>query len=163
MPATHSAADEAARYKLEAEQSHFIIATAWRMHRQYAAAADTEARLGLMLGPLEQQGFRVLSDRLWPRSTRANVDFVLVGPTGVIIVDAKSWVDVSIVDDRVFQCNDDVTDRFANLGTLAEAAQKQLAEIGMAPGEVRVVAVFMGERNLRGRVAGVDLISEDAA
>jgi UvrD-like helicase C-terminal domain/AAA domain/Nuclease-related domain len=163
MPATHSAADEAARYKLEAEQSHFIIATAWRMHRQYAAAADTEARLGLMLGPLEQQGFRVLSDRLWPRSNRANVDFVLVGPTGVIIVDAKSWVDVSIVDDRVFQCNDDVTDRFANLGSLAEVAQKQLAEIGMAPGEVRVVAVFMGERNLRGRVSGVDLISEDGA
>jgi hypothetical protein len=169
MAATHTAADEAAQYTLEAEQAQFVIETAWRMHRQYVAAADSETRLALMLGPLEQQGFRILNDRLWPGSARGHVDFVLLGPTGVVIVDAKSWLDVTIDGERVYQSQQgihghhDVTDRFANLANLAEVTQHHLAEIGIAPGEVRVVAVLMGERNLTARIAGVDLVGEDQA
>ena len=91
MPAGHSAADEAARYKLEAEQAEFAARAAREMHRRYLAAAASERRLGCLLEPLEAQGFHVLEDRLWPGSRSANVDFVIVGPSGVIIVDAKSW------------------------------------------------------------------------
>ena len=163
MSAGHSAADEAARYKLEAEQADFVAQTAREMHRRYSAAADSEARLGKLLEPLESQGFHVLSDRRWPGSRNGNVDFVVVGPSGVTIVDAKSWGDVHVGQDRVYQGQDDVTDRFSNLADLSRYAEAALAEIGLAPGEIRVVAVFMGQRGLHGRVAGVDLISEDAA
>jgi hypothetical protein len=163
MPAGHSAADTAARYKLEAEQAEFAARTAREMHRRYQAAAWSESRLGRMLEPLEEQGFHILADRLWPGSRSANVDFVVVGPSGIIIVDAKSWGDVSLVDDRVFQGKADVSDRFENLRSLADRAQISLAEIGMAPGEIRVVAVFMGKSRLHGSVGGVDLIGEDEA
>jgi AAA domain/UvrD-like helicase C-terminal domain/Nuclease-related domain len=163
MPAGHSAADQAARYKLEAEQAEYAARTAREMHRRYLAAAATEARLGRMLEPLEEQGFHILTDRLWPGSRSANVDFVIVGPSGVIILDAKSWGDVRLRDNRVFQGETDVTDRFENLRGLADRAQISLAEIGMAPGEIRVGAVFMGKSRLHGYAGGVDLIGEDGA
>jgi AAA domain/UvrD-like helicase C-terminal domain/Nuclease-related domain len=163
MPAGHSAADEAARYKLEAEQAEYAARTAREMHRRYLAAAETEARLGKLLEPLEEQGFHILADRLWPGSRRANVDFVIVGPSGVMIIDAKSWGDVKLLDNKVFQGDADVTDRFENLRNLADRAQISLAEIGMAPGEIRVAAVFMGKSRLHGDAGGVDLIGEDGA
>ena len=163
MPAGHSAADEAARYKLEAEQAEYAARTAHEMHRRYLAAAATEARLGRMLEPLAEQGFHILADRVWPGSRNANVDFVIVGPSGVLIVDAKSWGDVHVFDNKVFQGSTDVTDRFENLRNLADRAQISLAEIGMAPGEIRVVAVLMGKCRLHGNAGGVDLIGEDGA
>jgi len=163
LSAGHSAADEAARYRLEAEQAEYIARTAREMHRRYRAAAETETRLGELLEPLTEQGFHVLADRMWPGSTRANVDFVVVGPSGVMIVDAKSWAEVSVHSGRVFQGQDDVTDRFENLRWLAEQTESTLAEVGIAPGEIHAVAVFMGKRELSGRAGGIDVVSEDAA
>jgi hypothetical protein len=163
MSAGHSAATEAARYKLEAEQATFVTKTAWQMHRQYLAAAESESRLAQLFAPLETQGFHVLADRLWPGSSRANVDFVLVGPTGVFIVDAKAWREVLIQGDRVFQGQDDVTDRLSNLASLSELTISALADLGIAPGEIHTVAVFMGTTGLRGRTGLVELVSEDNA
>ena len=59
------------------------------MQRNYSVAATSERALADALAPLEERGFSVLSDRAWPDSTNAQVDFVVVGPTGVCIVDAK--------------------------------------------------------------------------
>lgn len=41
------------------------------------------------MDPLAQRGWRVLHDRAVPRSS-ANIDHVLVGPAGVIVIDTKS-------------------------------------------------------------------------
>ena len=163
MAAGHSAANEAARYKFQAEQAEYIGHTAREMYRCYLAAADTEARLEHMLEPLREQGYHVLSDRMWPNSAKAQVDFVLLGPSGVWIVDAKSWADVHIESDRVFQGQDDVTERFEAIATLAAPTEAALAEIGLPAGEVRVLAVFMNKRGICGRTSGVDLLSEDRA
>jgi hypothetical protein len=163
MAAGHSANNEATRHKLIAEQHAFLASKSFEMHRNYLAAAATEERLGEMLKPLEDQGFFVLTDRSWPGSTRAQVDFVLVGPSGVFVVDAKSWSNLTVQSDRVFQGQDDVTDRFENLATLAPGVEAALAEVGLPAGEVRTVAVFMNKRDIHGRVGGIDLIGEDAA
>jgi hypothetical protein len=163
MAAGHSAANEAAHYKAQAEQAEFIARTARAMHRNYSAAAESESRLGKMLEPLAAQGYHVLADRKWPNSTKAQVDFVLVGPSGVYIVDAKSWADVKIDSDRIFQGQDDVTDRLEGIASLAQVTEDALADVGVAPGEVRVVAVFTNRRGLHGRIRGVDLIGADDA
>ena len=163
MAAGHSAANEAARYKAQAEQAEFIALKAREMHRRYSAAEATETRLGSMLEPLTEMGYHVLTDRLWPNSRKAQVDFVLVGPTGVCIVDAKSWAELHVTADRVFQGQDDVTDRFDGISSLAATTEAALADVGLAPGEVRVVAVFMNQRGIRSRVNGVDLVGEDKA
>jgi hypothetical protein len=44
-----------------------------------------------ILDELQLQGWRALHDVRWPGRPRANLDHVLVGPGGVIVVDAKNW------------------------------------------------------------------------
>lgn len=48
-----------------------------------------ERAVGRELDPLGQRGWRVLHDRAVPGST-ANIDHLLVGPPGVVVVDAKA-------------------------------------------------------------------------
>jgi hypothetical protein len=163
MSAGHSAIDDVARERLVAEQAAFAAETAAQMHARYVEAADSEDRLAAMLEPLREQGFHILQDRLRPGSTRSTVDLVVVGPSGVIIVDTSTWGDIEFADNKAFWGTTDVTDRYVTLRDLADATQLSLAEIGMAPGEIRVVAVFMGKSRLHGYVGGVDIIGEDEA
>ena len=163
MTAGHSAASEAARYLTRAEEAEYVARTSREMYRNYSAAATSETRLGRLLEPLAERGYHVLADRLWPGSKVANVDFVLVGPSGVFIIDAKSWKDVSLIGDRVYQGQDDVTERFENLRSLSDATESALADVGLAPGEVHIVAVFMGRQDIAGSVGTVQLISEKTA
>lgn len=58
--------------------------TAW------AAGAEGERRVGACLDGLAGRGVVVLHDRRVPRS-RANLDHVAVGPSGVFVVDAKRY------------------------------------------------------------------------
>jgi hypothetical protein len=135
MTAGHSAAGEAAAYPARAEETEYAARTSRQMYQNYSAAAMTEARLARLLEPLAERGYHVLADRLWPGSNAANVDFVLVGPLGVFIIDAKPWKHVSLIGERVYQGQDDVTDRFENLGSLSEVTESTLAEVGLAPGK----------------------------
>jgi hypothetical protein len=163
MAAGHSAANEAAHYKAQAEQAEYVARTSREMERRYSAAAESESRLGKMLEPLAEQGYHVLTDRKWPNSTKSQVDFVLVGPSGIYVVDAKSWADVRVTSDRIYQGQDDVTDRLDNIASLAAVTEEALAEVGIAPGEVRVVAVFTNRRAFRARIRSVDVVGIDEA
>ncbi len=137
-----------------------------RMVANYHAAAASERRLEHTLSPLRNQGFHVLADRQWPGSRKAQVDFLVVGPPGVFIVDAKSWRDVRVertnTGPRVFQGDDDVTDRFDGLISLGDTIADILADVGLAPGEVHTLAVFTNRRDLKATVSGVELMSEAA-
>ena len=173
MSAGHSAAGEAARYLAEAEAAEYASVKARQMYRNYSAGAAGERTLADLMEPLVEQDYYVLADRAWPGSRAANVDFIVVGPSGVFLIDAKAWGQVSIHNGRVFQGQDDVTERFENFGSLREITETTLADVGIAPGEIRVAAIFMGKggmgegglgsEGLRGEASGVDLLSEDLA
>lgn len=62
-----------------------------RAERAWAAGAAGEARVGAMLETLQSQGWMALHDVHWPGRPKANLDHVLVGPGGVIVIDAKNW------------------------------------------------------------------------
>ncbi|MBN9607418.1 MAG: UvrD-helicase domain-containing protein [Actinomycetales bacterium] len=146
-----------------------------RMAANYRAAASSESRLARTLAPLRDDGFYLLEDRRWPGSTRAQVDFVVLGPSGVFLVDAKTWRDVTVLDrggeQRILQGDDDVTDRFDKLADLAETTRAELAEHGLAAGEVHglaagevhALAVFTNRSDLRATVHGVDIVGENLA
>jgi hypothetical protein len=137
-----------------------------QMVANYNAAAASERRLEKTLSPLRDQGYHVLADRQWPGSRKAQVDFLVVGPPGVFIVDAKSWRDVHVRREqgstRVFQGDDDVTDRFDGLISLGDTIAEIVAGVGLAPGEVHTLAVFTNRRDLKATVGGVQLMSEPA-
>ena len=168
MSAGHSAAGEAARYLAEAEAAEYASVKARQMYRNFLAGAAGERTLADLMEPLVEQDYYVLADRAWPGSSTANVDFIVVGPSGVFLIDAKAWRPVSIHNGRVFQGQDDVTERFENFASLREITEATLADVGIAPGEIRVAAIFMGKggmqrEGLRGAASGVDLVSEDLA
>lgn len=163
MAAGHSAAGEAARYLAEAEAFEYASKKARQMYRNFMTGAAGERKLADLMEPLAEQDYYVLADRAWPGSPTSNVDFVVVGPSGVFLVDAKAWKQVSVHNGRVFQGQDDVSERFENFASLRDITEATLADVGIAPGEIRVAAFFMGESGLRGTAAGVDLVSEDLA
>ncbi|MFI7536549.1 nuclease-related domain-containing protein [Streptosporangium sp. NPDC049376] len=65
----------------------------WRRHeavRTWRKGAIGERRTARMLRPLGRHGYTVLHDRALP-SGRANVDHLVIGKTGVFVVDTKNW------------------------------------------------------------------------
>jgi hypothetical protein len=135
-----------------------------QMAENFRAAHASERRLEQTLAPLRNHGYQVLADRRWPGSRNAQVDFLVVGPSGVFIVDAKSWRDVRVerspAGPRVFQGDDDVTDRFDGLVSLGASIEEILGEVGLAPHEVHTFAVFTNRRDLSANANGVQLLSE---
>ena len=166
MSGGNSAARNAQAHRAIAEEMRRQAHVYEQIAFNFEAAAASEHQLERTLSPLQGQGFHVLPDRRWPGSTRAQVDFVVVGPSGVFIVDAKTWKDVRVeklgADSRVFQGDDDVTERFAGLADLGVTTEQLLAEIGLAPTEVHTLAVFTNRRDIRAGVMGVELMSAGA-
>ena len=56
----------------------------------WAYGANGEQALGKLLDPLREQGMGVLHDRRIPGS-RANIDHLVVAPSGVFVIDAKNY------------------------------------------------------------------------
>jgi hypothetical protein len=161
MAAGDSAAHEADRQALIALAHRESAADAEEMARRFSAAADSERRLAHTISVLERRGWTVLADRRWPKSRRAQVDFIVAGPGGVFIVDAKAWRDVTVAGGAVFRDQADVTQDFANIADLADSTRTSLAGIGLAPGEVHALAVFTNNRTFRSMpLYGVTLLSE---
>ena len=79
-----SAAQEKAR-RLRA-QADALEAAAARQQK----GATGERLLRAVLQPLTRRGYRLLEDRSVP-NTVGNIDFVAVGPAGVLVIDAKNW------------------------------------------------------------------------
>lgn len=85
----------------EAERSRLDAERVARLKRRFDAAEtatkpwDAEAVSGKMvadrLGELVPRGWYVLHDVHWPGRPKANLDHVLVGPGGVVVVECKNW------------------------------------------------------------------------
>jgi hypothetical protein len=146
-----------------ADEHARLASVAGQMARNFAAAAESENRLARTLIELEPLGYTLLADRRWPGSARANVDLILVGPGGVIIVDAKAWREVTVAAGHVFRGQADVTDEIEQLADLVFRAQTGLAEIGLAAGEVSAMAVFTNKVLPRAELFGVTMLGEAAA
>jgi len=163
VAAGDSAATEAERQRRLADEHARLASVAGQMARNFAAAAASENRLARTLIELEPLGYSLLADRRWPGSARANVDLILVGPGGVIIVDAKAWREVTVAAGHVFRGQADVTDEIEQLADLVFRAQTGLAEIGLAAGEVSAMAVFTNKVLPRSELFGVTMLGEAAA
>ena len=130
MGAGDSAREEAAR-QLALAAAHEVAAVEARdAAARYDLAATTERRTADLLSALAALGHHLLPDRGWPGSRNAQVDLVVVGPSGVFIVDTKSWKDVSIVDGRIYRGQADVTEELEKLEGLGIDTEEALAAGG---------------------------------
>jgi len=58
---------------------------------RWRAGLTGERLVGALLDGLGDAGWVALHDLRWPGRRRANLDHVLVGPGGVVVVDTKNW------------------------------------------------------------------------
>ncbi|GMA93059.1 nuclease-related domain-containing DEAD/DEAH box helicase [Homoserinibacter gongjuensis] len=160
MTAGGSAELEAER-QLALASAHEAEALAARERAEnFMAASKSERRTVQALAPLVAHGYHLIPDRQWPGSRRAQVDLVVVGPSGVHIVDSKAWHEVTIAAGHIYRGQADVTDEFDGLAELAWKTEAALAEVGLAPGEVRAVAVFTGKKGISESVNTVELVGD---
>lgn len=78
------AAERVARLKRQLDQAE-------RATKAWDAGAGGERVVADKLSELVPRGWYVLHDVHWPGRPKANLDHVLVGPGGVVVVDAKNW------------------------------------------------------------------------
>ncbi len=145
--AGRSAGVEAHRLVALADAHDERAAAAREAAQRWMIAHRTERQVAGTLAPLSACGFTFLHDRGWPgarRGSRAQIDHVLVGPGGVFVVDTKGWKGVTVAGGRLFRGQADVTDDLAGLADVGVGTEAVLAELGLAPGEVRVVVVLAG-------------------
>jgi UvrD-like helicase family protein/nuclease-like protein len=160
MTAGASARHEAQRSLLEAGQYERLAEEARQQAARYEVASRSEAIVGQRLRALEELGWTVLADRRWAGSKRANVDFLLVGAGGVIVVDVKAWRALEVRQGSLF-CEDDCRDdEAAKLLSLVDRVQDALTELGVTPAAIHPVMVFYGQR-LDERAQRVALVGDE--
>jgi UvrD-like helicase family protein/nuclease-like protein len=160
MSAGTSAAQQSQRLSALA-QSHLREAErAAASSGRFAAAAIAERRLATRLSPLTAHGYYLLADRKWPDSKNAQLDLIVVGPSGVWIVDSKWWKDFSVAAGSMFRDQADVTNEVLRLADVANAAEAAFADVGLAPGEVRPLLVMANHQGRLGEVGTVEVVGE---
>jgi hypothetical protein len=130
---------------------------------RYGLAARTEASVAQRLRALEALGWTVLADRRWTGSKRANVDFLLVGAGGVVVVDVKAWRALEVRNGSVF-CEDDCRDdEVAKLLGLTDQVHDCLSALGLTRQALHPALVFAGRSGLHRpgqHVNGASLVGE---
>lgn len=160
MVAGASARYEAQRSLLEAGEHERLARAARDQAARYDLASRSEASVGVRLRALETLGWVVLDDRRWAGSKRANVDFLLVGPGGVVVVDVKAWRALELRDGSLF-CEDDCRDDEAHkLVGLLDRVHDSLSELGVTAAAIRPALVFYGRR-LDAAAQRVALVGEE--
>ena len=91
MTAGWGAEQQARQAQRRVGQKRRELAVAEQQAHAWAAGAEGERLVAAELDKLEPYGWHVLHDVHWPGRPRANLDHVLVGPGGVIVVDSKNW------------------------------------------------------------------------
>jgi hypothetical protein len=146
-----------------AEKRERAAALARKAAARYSVEPHVERDVMAALKPLTDIGYHLLPNRGWPGSNNDQVDLVVVGPSGLYIVDTKSWSDVTIEAGRIYRQDTDVTDDIAALADLAYATEAAMADIGLAPGEVHALVVLAGRASIRARIGTVEMVAESGA
>lgn len=146
MPAGDSALRRSRELDAEADALFELSKRVKAEARDYVAASASERQLSGRLRALSRLGWTVLEDRRWPGSKRANVDFILVGPGGVVVLDAKYWAEMSVRDDALFRGQAREDEEVAKLVALLDRLTEGLAETGLTSSSVHAAMVFTGRR-----------------
>ena len=148
-----SAAREAEDAASEQRDLSSALRRSYTRQLNYQAAALSEPLTAAALQPLADQGWRVMHDRRWPGSTRANVDHLVIGYGGVAVIDTKHWSQPVQVRDGRLWCgdddrHDDTVDTILRLTASIEELLEEVATsspgraVGLSPIHVVPVLVF---------------------
>lgn len=161
--AGQSAVDEARRLRAHADEYDRLSALSRSRAERFMIAHSTERQVAGSLSPLAAAGYTFLHDRKWPGSRSAQIDHVLIGPGGLFVVDTKAWAEVQIAGGRIWRGQEDVTDNLENLARVGDGVEDAMTDVGLAPGEVRVVVILANRAMSPTQVGSVTVVGEKQA
>src|SRR6478735_12731586 len=128
----------------------------------WSAGADGERRVAAALDVLPP-GWHVHHDRLLrPGRTRTNLDHIVIGPSGLYLVDTKNWAGgTSVHDGNLWQHTSSSSAKGRELDAVARFAGEMEKTLGLPV--VPVIALAGGHSTSfpRQRVRGVEIIPFD--
>ena len=119
--AGESARDVAQRQRAKSERLA-------RSAELWERGAEGEEAVAAALEQLPSETWTVFHDVKWPGRRYANVDHIVVGPSGVFVIDAKNWSGRVEIRDDVLRQNGRSRER-----DVAAAAEAGLAVAGLLP------------------------------
>ena len=152
MSAGESAGERARRMQSTAEEHRRKAEQIDKVAELWARGESGEREAVALLAPLTVDGYFTLSDRRRPGSD-ANLDCVVIGPPGVLVIDAKNWSgEVAVVGSTLRQNG---YSRNGQVKSLREATGDVLellkGVLGRTPIPVWPVMSFMGEASVGSR------------
>ena len=133
-----------------------------RKAQRFAAGGAAEERTARLLAVLSSYDFHLLHDRKWPGTTAANIDHIVVGPSGVFVVDTKCWAgDVRVEGSSLYRGDSPCDDDLDKLTSQADAIRELLADVGLPATQVRPVLALDGRSLPLTVVSGVWVIGVD--
>ncbi len=137
-------ADESTRQRELATQHHNAAMDAERRARSFEAGDRGEAFVQGMLEELSLEGWKQLHKRRWPGTTRADLDHVLIGPGGVVVLDTKNWSgQLRFSKGRLWRDQADETRAVVGIAAQVNAVAEVLAEVNLAPAAITGALVFV--------------------
>lgn len=119
---------QAAAAARRVEQKRRELEVAERQVHAWSVGAEGERLVAAELETLEATGWKLLHDVHWPGRPRANLDHLLIGPGGVIVVDAKNWSGRVEVRHGALRCNGRTKSSACEGAAAATAAVSALLE-----------------------------------
>ncbi|HEY5457361.1 MAG TPA: 3'-5' exonuclease [Acidothermaceae bacterium] len=121
---------------------------------------QTAMRVQQVLVDFGSCDWHLLADRRWPGTRNANLDLILVGPPGVLLLDAKSWAEPRVEGGSLWRGQLNVDDEIDAALRAAEAVADVLADVGLAPAAIRPIFVLVGRMSAAVDVGGVTVVGE---
>ncbi|WP_082588812.1 nuclease-related domain-containing protein [Terrabacter sp. Root181] len=162
MAAGGSAQSRAEKLRAEAAQARARADALEAEAGAWAAGADGERRVAGVLGLLPV-GWHVHHDRLLrPGRTLTNLDHVVIGPSGVYLVDTKNWAGgTSVHDGNLWQHTSSSSPKGRELDNVARFAGEMEKTLGLPVVPVIALAGGRSASFPRQRVRGVEIIPAD--
>lgn len=142
MAAGDSAREVARRAAAASDRLQQKAAGAARVSAAFSVGAEGEAALAEVLAPLAARGWLALPDRQAPLG--GNLDLIIVGPPGVIVIDAKNWsFPITLRDGHIY------TGRYRRPKAI-DGVLEQIETVQAALAEFRYLSTVFGVLALAG-------------
>lgn len=117
-------------------------------------------RIDRLLSTWGSGHWEVCLDRRWPGTPRANIDLIMVGPPGVVVIDVKTWAEPVVQGGRLFRGGRPADDQVDKLRAQREAISGIVAGLGVPPGMVEAIIVLAGRTMPGTEAGGVRVVGE---
>jgi len=156
MSAGAAAQSESERARALAEEHRRKADYLERRAMTFEQGGVGEVQVAETLSRLLLAGYAIVDDIRWPGTSKANIDHVIYGPTGMFVVDAKNWTGKVYVKSGVLRQNG--YSRTRETDKVAQMTDAIAAHLGPSVGTPTPVLCLAGQADVDAAWCGRTLV-----